>query len=423
MGHTRLSPSAAHRWANCPASPSEEANYPERKSGPAAIDGTHSHTLLEQCLNMRLRDAEPFLNEELSDHDGKFTVKQDRIERVNVALEYIWKRYDELTTETDLPEIVAEKKLDPGQYMGRNDLRGTGDVQIITSTFIEIIDYKDGMFPVDPEENLQMTLYAIEPVMQHSDPGHMFRVQLTIIQPKLQFKGLEPINSWQTTSTWIREQVGWFQDRAEATDKPDAKHYAGEWCKFCSHTNCAARANNVMKESGISFDNLEKVVELSNTETNELSDDQIQSIIEAAPMLKQMIEVAEKEAMRRFEAGKDIPGLKVVHGRGSKQWGFSDDEIAEKLKKMGVPKTEIYVTKLVSPSKANKLKWVKRNGDEKQLSKRQLDRMNEEYVVKKTGKLTVVSESDHRECVILNASPMFGDVSEPVEDVLPSWLS
>jgi len=54
--HAKLSPSKRHRWGACPGSVREEAAYPEDRSGPAAIDGTHSHTLLEHCVKADLGD-------------------------------------------------------------------------------------------------------------------------------------------------------------------------------------------------------------------------------------------------------------------------------------------------------------------------------------------------------------------------------
>ena len=49
LSHSKLSPSKASRWTQCPGSIREEAKYPDT-SGAAAIDGTHSHTLLERSL-------------------------------------------------------------------------------------------------------------------------------------------------------------------------------------------------------------------------------------------------------------------------------------------------------------------------------------------------------------------------------------
>lgn len=98
--------------------------------------------------------------------------------------------------------------------------------------------------------------------------------------------------------------------------------------------------------------------------------------------------------------------------------------MAEKLVKMGIPKGAIYETKLVSPAKAEKLTWLKKDGTQVQLTDRQLQRMEQDYVVKMAGKLTVASESDSRPAVITNAAPMFSAVeAAPAAESLPSWLS
>ena len=155
-----------------------------------------------------------------------------------------------------------------------------------------------------------------------------------------------------------------------------------------------------------------------------MSDEQIRQIMEAAPLMRQLLEGVEKEALRRLEAGIPVPGLKLVHGRGSRAWALPEEEMAEKLIKMGIPKGAIYETKLVTPAKAEKLTWEKRDGTKMQLSERQLKTMDREYVVKMAGKLTVVPESDSRPAVITNAAPMFSAVeAAPAAESLPSWLS
>jgi hypothetical protein len=124
-----------------------------------------------------------------------------------------------------------------------------------------------------------------------------------------------------------------------------------------------------------------------------------------------------------MEAGETLPGLKLVNGRGSQAWTLSEDEIAEKLKGMGVPKDAIYKTSVVSPAQAKKLSWEKRDGTKKTLSDRQLKTLETEYIVKLGGKLTVAPESDSRPAVVRNAAPMFSAVTPPVEQTsLPAWL-
>ena len=156
-------------------------------------------------------------------------------------------------------------------------------------------------------------------------------------------------------------------------------------------------------------------------EPTTLDNGKIREVLEAAPLLRQFLDAVEEEALRRIKAGQSIPGLKAVHGRGSRAWAFPEDEMATKLVRMGVPKGVIYETKLISPAKAEKVTWQKRDGTAKQLTERQLKTMNDEYVVKSPGKLTVVSESDARPAVELNAAPLFAPVEAPVS--LPAWLS
>ena len=146
---------------------------------------------------------------------------------------------------------------------------------------------------------------------------------------------------------------------------------------------------------------------------------QLRQILEAAPLLRQLIEAVEEEAMRRLQAGQKVEGLKLVHGRGSRVWAHNEDEMAEKLVAMGIPKGAIYETKLVSPAKAEKLSWEKRDGTKNQLSKKQLERLNE-YITKMAGKLTVVPESDSRPAVVVEAASLFAAINN--EPDLPAWL-
>jgi len=302
--------------------------------------------------------------------------------------------------------------------MGRNDCKGTCDVQIKTPHYIEIIDYKDGMVPVSAEENPQLMLYAVGAIMGDKRyESLIFRVQMTIIQPKLTLKGMDSLSSWIVDSQTLGEKADDLKLAAQATDDPNAPFVPGDHCKYCRHTACAARANVAMEKSGISFNSL-VTNDLPTAEPVSLTDEQIKNIIEAAPMIKQMIETAEAEALRRFEEGKQIDGLKVVHGRGTRNWAYDDLEMEAKLKKMGIPKTSAYVTKLVSPAGISKLKWQTRKGEVKSLSDRQIKTLEKDYVKKSEGKLTVVTESDHRKGITLNVAPMF----QPVQDI-PDWLA
>ncbi len=437
--HSKLSPSSAYRWLACPGSVREEAKYPEPPSGPGAIDGTHSHSLLEHCIKGN-GDPLKMVGIKLKDHEGEFVVDRARAERVKVALDYVQRQAG------FIGQVVAESRVQPAHFFGRDDMSGTADVQITTPLEFEVIDFKDGMNEVTAKDNPQLELYALGALARlklpvNGDYGFQ-TIKTTIIQPKLALKGLPVITSHDLTIPELMGKIGKFVAGAAATDQPDAPLVSGSHCKYCKHKSCSQRAGDLVKEMGMSFPALDTylpssvsqvnpVSELSqqaaDLEPNTMAPEKIAQILLAAPLVRQMIEAVEEEALRRLKAGQAIPGLKVVHGRGSRSWALPEEEMAAKLTGMGIPKGVIWETKLVTPAKVEKLKWDATKAGEKvakQLSERQLKTLETEYIAKVAGKLAVVPESDSRPAVVLDASPLFAAVPQaPVAESLPSWLS
>jgi hypothetical protein len=415
----------------CPGSIREEAKYPEQESGPAAADGTHSHTLLEKCIEASLADPIGMAGVKMVDHEGEFTIDADRAARVKVAIKYITEQ-----SMNGLMKVVAEQRVDPAFLLGRDDLSGTVDVQIMNGDILELIDYKDGMGIVSAKGNLQLEQYAYGVLAGYKLPvngAYPFNtVRMTIIQPKLALRGMNAISSHDVSVADLMANMGTIIKQAAATDQPDAPLVPGDsQCKFCrAKGSCSALASNVMKEVGIMFQPiaskpLDIAQQSADKEPSTMDDTQIAQIMEAAPLMRQLLEGVEKEALRRLKAGQTIVGLKLVNGRGSRTWSLNDEETAARLIKMGVPKGAVYETKLVSPAKAEKLTWEKTKAGEKvkmQLSDRQLKTMNTEYVTKLAGALTVAHESDERAAVIMNAAPLFSAVEAPVVEALPAWL-
>ena len=495
--HSRLSPSSRHRWQLCPGSVREEAKYPDTPS-KASIDGTHSHTLLEMCLT-HVKDACKYVGNEYEDHDGTFIVDAARAERVQVALDYIRDVVCSRETQGDV-RVITEKRVHPDKTTGRNDLSGTVDVQIHGQFFggqiIQIIDYKDGMSPVEAKGNPQLEQYALGVIDDNNLPQDCV-IRMTIIQPKLAIKGLPVITSHDMTVKELREVVApKLVLEAAATDDPNAPLVPGDvQCKHCkAKGGCTALVNKTMESVGMMFkatsfesvgvpdevyatgaknlsdsidnqiiesmgmmfkpindtttaddgsigwaqiDNtvaqqscsderpcmpcftdvggcvaptvaqqsgpqrmtvqewIEKDGEMqrrqqlaqqsANKDPTTMTNEQLVEILEAAPLMRQMLDAAEEEALNRAKAGQTIPGYKIVHGPGSRAWEYSEEEMAAKLVKMGIPKKSVYVTKLVSPAQAEKLMWEKK-GVKTTLSKQQLERMETEP--KKTSTLT-----------------------------------
>ena len=417
--HARLSPSTRPYYALCPGRVRECAKYPEQPSSPAAIDGTHSHTLLEQSITQN-KHPDSFIGAVLQDHEGEFDVGPHRAERVAVAYDYVQRRKAELGPGT---VVKAEQRVDPKAAVGRDDMAGTADVLIgnLSLGVMEVIDLKDGMNPVDADSP-QLRTYGVA-ALSELTADHFAQIKtlrLTVVQPKLALKGGDPIKFVDlSVDEFYLPEVFKMIEEAKATDDPNAPLVPGEvQCKYCAHKGaCTALLASTMESSGIKFENLEVAQQAADKDPLTMTDQQIREIVESAPLIRQMLEGVEAEALRRMEAGKTIDGLKLVRGRGSRGWAFDDDQMADKLKRFGLPKDVLWETKLITPAKAEKIKWKKRDGTEKQLTERQLKTLKEEYIKVADGRLTVAPLSDSRPAVIMDTSTLFA----PVETV-PDWL-
>lgn len=410
--HARLSPSASYRWIACPASVRECDALPKRPSGKSAIDGTHTHFLLEKCIKDG-KLAMAFIGDTLTDHEGSFMVDPERAGRVDFALDYIQGRVDEIGIAT----VISEERVNPECFMGRDDMSGTCDVQIIGMTSIDIVDYKDGMNAVEAKDNTQLLQYAAG-VFAERDPefSRFQAIRLTIIQPKARLTGSSGISHWDIHPDGLKAYIEMFKLAAEATDDPNSPHVPGEkQCTYCpAKGTCMALIGQTLEQAGIAFENLAEGA--AEKKVDEMTDDMLRELVEAAPLIRQMLDGAEAEALRRFEAGQAVAGLKVVRGRGSRSWALDDDQMADKLKRMGMPKSILYKTSLITVAQAQKVKWEKRDGSVVQLTKRQLDTLEKEFVAHGEGRLIVVSEADSRPGVVVAPEATFSPV-------LPSWLN
>jgi hypothetical protein len=423
--HATLSPSKRQRWAACPGSVREEAAYPDERSGAAAIDGTHSHTLLEHCVKAGAADPLPMVGIKMKDDDGEFIVDAERAQRVKVAIDYIKQRHAE---SLGIAQLIAEQRVDPQWLLSRGDLSGTVDVQIhdVLHGVLEIIDYKDGMNDAWDSAILQMEQYAVGALagFKIAKPGrYPFQtVRMTVIQPKLALRGGPTIRSVDYPVDKVVDEVArTIVIEAAATDRPDAPLVPGEkQCRYCrAKGGCAALSTKALQV----VDTVDITASAAEKDPTKMTDDQIVQIMEAAPLLRQMLEGVEKEAQTRMERGADIPGLKMVNGKGHRAWKLSEDEMAERLRKMGIPKESVYKTTLVSPAQAEKLRWKKRDGTDVQLTERQLKTLEQEYVVKTVGKPVVALAADSRTAITTNAAPLFSAVQSEVPAELPAWLS
>lgn len=431
--HAELSPSKRHRWGACPGSIRMEAPFPEPPSGEAAIDGTRSHAMLEECIKANvyvIPDA--IIGSTRTDEYGTWTVDAGRINRVNLALAYIKERA--LAAET---KPIAEERVFPDGLVNRADLHGTVDCQIPGKDVYEIIDYKDGVGVVAAENNPQLEQYALGVLAKLEPKQRPKSFQLTIIQPKLTLKGMPAISTWNiSTKALLDKVVPTIVAQAAATEDPNAPLVPGDsQCKYCrAKAVCPALQNKAMEGIGLMFQTNNPVLpptidvaavtveqevteiahQAAQKDPSKMDDKELRQILEGAPLVRQLLDGVEKEVKRRLEAGQKVEGFKLVRGRGSRTWALSIEEMEKKLTTtMKIPKAALYVKKLPTPAAIKDITWEK-DGQVHRLSPEQIAKIEKEWVKYTEGGLVVAPEGDSRPAVVTDVSAMFGGAI-PVE--------
>lgn len=402
MAHKTRSPSGAKRWSHCAQAPQQAVKYEEQPSSPAAIDGTHTHTLLE-VVNLQGGKffAKDYIGTELEDHEGTFIVDAERAERVDCVREYIAERMDKLP----MPQLFAEKDVDPYMFVGTHDCAGTADTTIVWDGGIEVIDLKDGWFPVDiyysppiaegepaPEGSIliqgrpamlneQAVLYIMGKVAEYIDaadthpPFDTYR--LTIAQPKLREKGESGFKSVEVTWEQLLHVADYLKKRLGKTYDPDSPFTPGEWCKFCPHEgNCKAKADFILQSVTGSrhvdimtgFAEVQVAVEKDN---EDLTAVEIAKLLTIKPMIMAFYSELEKAAEERHRKGDLIPGYTIAKTRTTEKFLVDTEEASKKLRNMGFKSSELWDQKLRTVSA------IRKSDHYKELSERRLKRFNE----------------------------------------------
>lgn len=220
--HAELSASGSERWLKCPASVSLSRGI-EKTDSQAGITGTNAHMLLQFLLENE-RPIQLLGTSAAKAFKVHIGFSKEQLNSVLVAARYIW----QLQRQTPIPQLFIEQKmkLDGVGF-------GTADV-ILYQPFglLHIIDFKNGKYKVEPEDNTQGLYYAVAAADKF---GWDFSdVWITIIQPNATHK-LGPIRTWKTTPERLERAQRMFIIGAARTRMqnppaiPDHKY-----CWFCS---------------------------------------------------------------------------------------------------------------------------------------------------------------------------------------------
>lgn len=381
--HSFLSASGASRWLACTPSPLLEKQFPDTTSELAA-EGTLAHELAELKLQnyfdsvnfgkrkltaaVKKLKENPLWSEEMTRHTDDYL---DYVRAISMQRG--------VTFSSRIEKEVYFGKYTLADTADENEGYGTPDCVLIGGGTIHVIDFKYGQSPngrVSAEGNPQLSLYALGIYETYKILYQISRVELHIFQPRLP----DGISEWGCNIEELLAWGGYVRKKAALARKGEGEYAPSpKTCKYCrARGKCRARAEENVK---LAFsDSLGKLPPLI---TNEEMGEFLRQGTDVAKWLSDLQNCALKECL----AGNDVPGWKVVEGRGSRDW-TDMDKAFETLKASGIEEAILWERKPLTLAQV-----------EKAVGKKDFNDSVGEYVVKKPGKPALVEASDKRPAI------------------------
>ncbi len=353
--HALLSPSAAHRWMNCPPSACLEREFPSSSSEVAA-EGTAAHALCEHKLRklLKLRSKRP--------HSDFEDDEMDRCSDDYVS--FVQEQMGEIPS----PMVLVEQRLDLTRYVP--EAFGTADCIIVGGDRLHIVDFKYGMgVLVEAEHNPQMMLYALGALELLDGIYDIQKISVSIFQPRR-----ENVCTWSLPK---EELLRWARDdlveKARLAYAGEGEYCAGEWCTFCrASVRCRARAEEKLRLAKEEF----KYPPL-------ITDEEIEDVLGEIPeLIKWANAILAYATDAAVNHGKAWKGFKIVEGRSVRRYK-DEDAVAREAESAGY--TDIFDKKLISLTQMEKL-----------MGKKAFTDILGGLIEKPPGKPTLVPISDKR---------------------------
>jgi hypothetical protein len=318
--------STAKRVIACPGSVALCDTVPPKPSSKYADEGTLLHNIISEVLETDKAPIE-FLGTKYN--DVVFT-KELLEDKLFPALDLL----DEVDPKKEM-EYATETRVGFGDFLP--DVFGSTDLLGRIGSRAIVLDWKfgDGV-TVTAEENQQLMFYAAA-AMRTPESKWVFdgaaEIECIIIQPP-------EIRRWVTTPERIKAFENELKMAVQIAQKPDAPLQHGEHCRWCAAKPVCPKMTGAVDRA-------------LRLKIEELDADQIGGYLKNADILEQWITDLRALAHQVLDAGKPVPGWKLVAKRATRQW--VDEELAAKELMNDLSADELYTKKLLSPAQAEKL--------------------------------------------------------------------
>jgi hypothetical protein len=352
--------STAKRVINCPGSVALVQKMPPKLGGDAADEGTLCHNAMATLLEDPSLEIKSVLGVKYNDQ----TLTEDLIdEKIIPAMAALTEIDPDGDMEYQIEAHVNFGNLLPNVF-GSADLIGRIDDRAI------ILDWKFGRGAVDVEENEQLLFYAAAAMrtrgLEWAFAG-VSEVEMVIVQPPA-------VKRWTTTVARVKQFERDLVHAVTASQNAAAPLKVGDHCRYCpakpicpQMTGAAERALKV--------------------QIKELDPAKIGAYLATADLVEKWIGDLRDLAHQILESGEPVPGYKLVPKRAMRQW-VDEDKAYFALSKLGVDRSELVETALLSPAKVEKI-----------LKKSKLS-LPDDIVVAVSSGTTIAPESDPRSAVV-----------------------
>lgn len=367
--HALLSASSSARWLACPPSAVAAEAYPNE-----GTDYTREGTLAHEIAELVASGGSIILDREASERG----VTQEMIECAEGYRDYIQEQIKDNTT-----ALLLEQRVDFSYWVP--DGFGTADCIIIQGNTMDVIDYKYGKgVAVSADDNPQMKLYGLGALNEFGFVYEVERIRLHIYQPRLNNVSVYELTAAELMS-WAEKVV---RPTAVQAIKGKGKYNPGEHCRFCHHAGKCRALTKACTEY-VTVNGKKASVEV-------LAPWEVADVLKMEPLISLWLKRVKDQALITLLDGGEIPGYKVVAGRGSRAWK-DEQAVAIALNDAGYTEEDYTVLNILSPAAM-----------EKALGKKKVAELLADQLETKAGSPTVAPATDKR--------PVYDRLAEAKQD-------
>lgn len=323
--------------------------------------------------------------------DGEwFEIDDEMVDAVETYVEYIQSRVE--------PEDEVEFEVNFNLGHIHPSFFGTADAIIYKPAqhHLIVIDYKHGKgVAVEVENNPQLLYYGLGAATTKHNRG-VETIEIVVVQPRCPHPG-GPVRMWQADVVDLIEHSTTLVAAAQRTEADDAPLIPGDHCRFCPAAHfCPALKGRVFDICGA---DVADSGDIHLSDPTKFTPDMLAKVLGQADIIKGWLKRLDDYAHHEAEAGRPVPGFKLVAKRATRKWLNEATARTVLTTEYGLEASQIMTEpELRSPAQVEKLVPKKERAGLAEL------------VESKSSGTVLAPESDPRPAVVSEAAGEFAAV-------------